>query len=59
MQKKQLEVVVWKEECQYVSLCPQLDISSFGDSKKEAVAHLKDAVELYLKESKSLRSVKL
>lgn len=52
MKKFNLTAVVWKEGDQYVSLCPQLDVSSFGDSVDEAVKQLKDAVELYLKDEK-------
>lgn len=44
--------VVWKEGSQYVSLCPQIDVSSFGDSEKQALEHLKEAIELYLEDEK-------
>lgn len=32
----------------YVSLCPELDVASQGDSVEEALANLKEAVELFL-----------
>lgn len=32
----------------YVSLCPELDIASQGDSVEEAKANLTEAVELFL-----------
>ncbi len=50
MEKLNLTGIVWKEGNQYVSLCPQIDISSFGDSIEEAFNNLKDAVQLYLKD---------
>src|SRR5215210_5594533 len=39
---------VEREDDQYVSLCPELEVASYGDSVEDAVAHLKDAVLLYL-----------
>ncbi len=52
MEKLNFTAVVWKEGEQYVSLCPQLDVSSFGDTVREAIEHLKDAIQLYLKDEK-------
>ena len=40
--------VVKKENGQYVSYCPELDIASCGDSQPEALANLKDALILYV-----------
>ena len=42
-----LTAIVWKEGNQYVSLCPQIDISSFGDTKEDALKNLKEAIDLY------------
>jgi predicted RNase H-like HicB family nuclease len=39
---------VEREDDQYVSHCPELDVASYGDSVEDAIAHLKDAVLLYL-----------
>ena len=43
-------VIEWDEEAQsYSATCPELNfISSFGDSKEDAIANLKDAIELML-----------
>ncbi|MFH1067242.1 MAG: type II toxin-antitoxin system HicB family antitoxin [bacterium] len=41
-------VVVRREGNGYVSLCPELDVASQGKSIEDAVAMLKEAVELYL-----------
>lgn len=40
--------VIHKEGDWYVSWCPELDIASQGKDVEEAIANLKEAVELYL-----------
>ncbi len=47
-------VVVWKEKEGYVSKCPELGVASCGDSASEAKENLKEAVNLYLDNAKSL-----
>ncbi len=42
-----LKNIVWKEGKYYVSQCLNVDVSSFGDTKKEALANLDEALELY------------
>ena len=37
-----------KEDDFYVALCPELDVASQGPSVEEAIANLKEAVELFL-----------
>ena len=54
MQEIQLSVVVWKEGGKYVSKCPELNVASFGDSVQDARINLKEAVELYIENSKLL-----
>ena len=51
MRKIDLRSVVWKEGDHYVSQCLEVDVSSFGKTKKEALAHLQDALELYFEDS--------
>ena len=46
---RSLKYVVYREGKYFVSQCLNVDVSSFGKSIDEAVAKLKDAVELYLK----------
>jgi predicted RNase H-like HicB family nuclease len=48
MNALQFTAVVEREDDGYVSLCPELDIASQGDSVEEATANLKEAVELFL-----------
>ena len=50
MRKIDLKSVVWKEGDYYISQCLDVDVSSFGKSKKEALAMLKDALQLYFED---------
>lgn len=50
MRKIDLKSVVWKEGKYYVSQCLEVDVSSFGDTKKEALAMLQEALELYFED---------
>jgi predicted RNase H-like HicB family nuclease len=42
-----LTATIWREEGGYVSLCPELDIASQGDTVEEARANLQEAVDLF------------
>lgn len=44
---KTLTATIWREEDGYVSLCPELDIASQGDTVEEARANLQEAVDLF------------
>ncbi len=44
---KQMAYVVYREDEFFVSQCLNVDVSSFGKTREEAVANLKEAVELY------------
>lgn len=46
--------IIWNEEGGYVSNCPELGISSAGDTIEEAFNNLKEAIELYLENAKEL-----
>ena len=54
MKRFRFLAVIWKEEGGYVSYCPELGVSSCGDSPQEALHNLKEAVELYLENAKEL-----
>jgi predicted RNase H-like HicB family nuclease len=45
--KLQFTAVIEKEGDGYVSLCPELDIASQGDTVEEATANLKEALQLF------------
>lgn len=40
--------IIKKENDQYVAVCPEFDVSSFGDTVEEANKNLKEAIMLYL-----------
>lgn len=42
--------IVWKEGKYYVAQCLNIDISSFGKTKAEALRNLEEAVALYLED---------
>jgi predicted RNase H-like HicB family nuclease len=48
MKSLHLTALVEREEDGFISLCPELDVASQGDSVEEATANLKEAVELFL-----------
>ena len=41
---------LFEENGQIVALCPELNVSSFGDTSKDALASLQEAVTLFLQE---------
>lgn len=43
--KQQLTAIIEREEDGYVSLCPELDIASQGNTVEQAKDNLKEAVE--------------
>jgi len=43
----QIRAIIEREGDGYVSLCPELDIASQGDSVEEARRNLQEAVELF------------
>ena len=45
--KKQLTAIIEREGDGYVSLCPELDIASQGDTIEEARNNLREAIELF------------
>ena len=52
---KPITYCVYREGDSFVSQCLNVDVSSFGDTRDEAIANLKEAVELYFEgESDSL-----
>jgi predicted RNase H-like HicB family nuclease len=47
--QKQLTAIIEREEDGYVSLCPELDIASQGDTIEEASENLRESLELFFK----------
>lgn len=59
MRKIDLKNVVWKEGRYYVSWNLNTGVSSFGDTKKEAVASLLEALELYFEDTPLSKATKV
>ena len=59
MQRINLKNVVWKEGEYYVAQCLNVDVSSFGENKKEALANLDEALELYFEDTESSCIIKV
>ena len=49
---------LFQEDDQYVAICPELNVSSFGDSKGAALRSLQEAVSLFLEECHRLGTLK-
>lgn len=41
---------LYEEDDQFVAVCPELNVSSFGDTSAGALASLQEAVKLFLEE---------
>ena len=50
MKKSTLKSVVWKEDRYYVAKCLNVDISSFGETREDALKQLAEALSLYLED---------
>jgi len=48
MKQVQVTAIIEREGDGYVSLCPELDVASQGNSIEEARKNLQEAVELFL-----------
>ena len=53
MKKFNLQNVIWKKGKYYVSQCLNVDISSFGKTKKESLKNLAEALDLYFEDVKA------
>ena len=54
MQDIYFNTLIWREGNTYVSYCPQLDVSSCGNTVEEARRMLKEAVRLFVEEAEKL-----
>lgn len=55
----QLKNIVWKEGKYFVAQCLNVDVSSFGKTKREASLNLQEALELYFEDAKSSVATKV
>ena len=47
--------IITREEKYYVALAPDVDIASQGETIEEALANLKEALELYFEDDDAIR----
>lgn len=59
MNKLYLNNIAWKEGKYFVAQCLNIEVSSFGATKKEALANLNEAIELYLEDTKKPVIIKI
>ncbi len=50
MAKKQFQIVIWKEGKHYVAQCLDVEVSSFGKTRADALKNVTEALELYFSE---------
>ncbi len=55
MVRYQLTALAWEEDGVYVSRCVELEVASCGDTPKEALAMLREAVDLYLENAEACK----
>ncbi len=53
---KNLKYIIYREGDYYVSQCLNMEIASFGLTIEEALANLKEAVELYLEDEQAINN---
>lgn len=58
MKKQMLHTIVWKEDKLFVAKFLELELASQGETKKEALKNLKEALDLYL-EDEHINSLEL
>ncbi len=51
MEPIDVQTVVFHEGKHYVAQCLDVDVSSFGDSEDDALANLREALELYFEDA--------
>ena len=52
MKTYHFSVTTWEEDGVYVSKCVELDVASCGDTPKEALENIRDAIDIYLKNAR-------
>jgi len=49
----QLSATLWKEDSIFIAKCAELDVASDGKTPDEALANLKEALELWIENAKT------
>lgn len=50
-----LRYVTWQEDGAFVAQCLDVDVASEGDTQEEAIANLKEALELYFEDAAGMQ----
>ncbi|PCI25139.1 HicB family protein [Candidatus Peregrinibacteria bacterium] len=59
MKQVPINIIVWKEGKYYVSQCLNTHVSSFGDTKEDALLNIQEALELYFDDNENIEYVKI
>ncbi|MGA2595918.1 MAG: type II toxin-antitoxin system HicB family antitoxin [Bryobacteraceae bacterium] len=54
--KRRFAATVWREGNWYVSQCLEVDVASQGETEEEALANLKEALELHFEAPQATRA---
>ena len=57
--KRSFAATVWREGDWFVSQCLDVDVASQGESEEEALANLREALELYFESPRATRPPKV
>lgn len=57
--KRPFAATVWREGEWYVSQSPKVDVASQGETEEEALANLKEALELHFEPPQTTRAPKV
>jgi len=57
--KRSFAATVWREGEWFVSQCLDVDVASQGETEEEALANLKEALELYFEPPQATRPPKI
>ncbi len=52
MKSYQFTVTIWEEDGVYVSKCVELEIASCGDTPRDALDNIREAIDIYLKNAR-------
>ena len=53
-----LSVTIWEEEGVYVSKCVEIEVARCGDTPKEALENIREAIDIYLKNAQEYGMLK-
>ncbi|WP_250290954.1 type II toxin-antitoxin system HicB family antitoxin [Frankia sp. CiP1_Cm_nod1] len=56
MAEQQLTVVVYREEDGFVARCLEVEVASDGDTEQEAIANIREALELYFEDGDAVEA---